>query len=81
MRLPPAVNWTPLGSDFCGLVVNNNTCVCDSSVAWNLFDLVMCQHEDGVGAWHVGGCVALCKVSEFLAKGPGPRFVEEWVVL
>ena len=51
------------------------------SAARDLLDLVVCEHEDCVGAWRVGGGVALCEVSEFFAEGPGPRFAEEWVVL
>jgi hypothetical protein len=62
-------------------VVDNNTCVRDGTVAWNLFDFVVRQHKDGVSAWCVGGCIALRKVSKFLAEGPGPRLVEEWVIL
>ena len=55
-------------------VVDNNACVRDGSVAWNLFDLVVCEHEDGVSAWRVCGGVALGKVPEFFAESPGPRF-------
>ena len=61
-----------VGIRFLWAVVNNDSCVRDGAVAWNLFDLVVCVHEDTVGAWCVGGCITLGKVSEFFAEGPRP---------
>ncbi len=63
-----------VGIRFLWAVVDNNSCVRDASVAWDLFDLVVREHEDGVGAWCVCGCVALGEVPEFFAESPGPRF-------
>jgi hypothetical protein len=39
-----------------------------------MFDLVVREHEDGVGAWRVRGGVALGKVPEFFAESSCPRF-------
>ncbi len=48
---------------------------------WDLFDLVVCEHKDGVSARRVGGSIALGQISKFFSKGPGPRVLEEWVIL
>ena len=44
----------------------------DGVILWDLFDLVVREHKNGVGAWCVGGCIALYKVSEFFSKSLGP---------
>ncbi len=57
-----------VGIRFLWAVVNNNSCVRDGSVARDLFDLVVREHEDGVRAWRVCGCVALGEVPKSLPK-------------
>lgn len=69
----------PIGIHFGGLEVKDNTGVHYYAISGDLFDEIMEEDKDGVGAGCIGGYVSLFQVSKFFAEGTCPSVMEDWV--